>query len=374
MPTNEINRKRPNGVAQTAPGATAQAAPAAPGVQAPKALTAPAGAPQGAPQTSQPAAGTGFVNLQRILNANQGAGQRMGQQIIQSVQAKGQAAQQATTDAQAKYQQATQAAVGTYNPAAAGAATAAILAKQQKNDEPYFYGNVDATLSDGRADTLNQNLGYQRRSEAAQKELDILDPLSKVEYAGPKDWKEAGIDNDALTAQALRAQEEAAALGSSSGRSALLSQQFAGPRSSGASTLDSLLVNDAVGGQADEVAGGFAGLQAALTKARETQASVYDAAKAKQGDVNAKYAADAVKYKRDKEIADTGFAATDRPNFYEHTRENTPIGGGATNPGVLPGRNPYTGESTFPASPASPAPVQPRNARGGINWYNRGRP
>lgn len=312
--------------------------------QAPASTPAPSPAPA---QTAQAPAGTGFVNLSRVLEANRGASKQMGQKLVQGVQAKGQQAQQATTAAQNTFSEATTKATPTHNPALAGASTAALLAKQATGDQPFFYGNTTATLADGRADTGAQNLGFKTQVTAADEDLAVLDPLTKVEYAGPKDWDAAGINTAGLTAQATAAQEEAAALGTTGGRQALLARGAQGAGySSGARALDSALLGDAVGGEASEVSSQFSTLADTLAKARDGAGGIYDGAKAKQAEVNAKYAADAEKIKKAKTIAEAGAAATERPNLYSHTRMPQPIGTGAANPAVLPRRNPYTGGPT----------------------------
>lgn len=369
-PTQQINRKRPSGVAQTAPGATAQAAPAAPGVQAPKALTAPAGAPQGAPQTSQPAAGTGFVGLQRVLDANRGAGERMGQQLVQGVQAKGQAAQQATQAAQGAHTAAAAAKVLQYDPTTVTAGYKQAVADYNANPttRPQGYGYTEDPMYKAYVDSATPGIAQGKA-------------LAATTYDGPKDWEAAGIDVARLTAEAQRAQDEAAALGTNGGRSALLGQQFAGPRSSGASALDSFLVNDAVGGQAQDVAGQFSSLTDVLAKARDEAGKVYDTNKSTHDANAAKYGTDAASLEA---LQQSNKAELEQAN---KNREQTANGGGPQMPVVTLIPKPGGGfttpvyrdhlnnppESTTWPTPA-PAPSAPRNPWGGINWYNRGRP
>lgn len=365
-PTQQINRKRPSGAAQAAPGASASAAPAG-GPPQPAQAQAPA---QGAAQTAQPAAGTGFVNLQRILNANQGAGQRMGQQLVQGAQAKGQAAQQATQAARGAFIAASTPKVLQYDPTTVNAGYKQGVADYTANPtpRPQGYGYTEDPMYKAYVDSATPGIAQGKA-------------LAATTYDGPKDWEGAGIDVARLSAEAQRAQDEAAALGTNSGRSALLSQQYAGPRSSGASALDSLLVNDAVGGQAQDVASQFSGLTNMLAQARTEAGTIYDTNKAATETAAGKYGTDAASLEA---LQQSNKAELEQAN---KNREQTANGGGPQMPVVTLIPKPGGGfttpvyrdhlnnppESTTWPTPA-PAPSAPRNPWGGINWYNRGRP
>lgn len=371
MPPNQIaTRKRPSGTAQAAPSATAPAAPAEGGAPAQQKPAAPAAAQPGAPQTSQPAAGTGFVNLQRVLDANRGGGERMGQQLVQGVQAKGQAAQQAQQAAQGAFTAASAAKVLQYDPTTVNAGYKQAVADYSANPTQRTPGHG-----------YTEDPMYKAYVDSASEGIARGKALAATSYEGPKSWEDAGIDVAGLTAQAQRAQEEAAALGTNSGRSALLSQQYGGPRSSGASALDAALVGNAVGGQAQDVASSFSGLTDMLAKARDGAGATYDTNKATSDANAAKYGTDAAKLETLQQQNKAELDAADRNRRWTADGGGpqmpilTPIpkpGGGFTAPTVPNPYNTSPEPTTWPAPRGEPQ--APRNPWGGINWYNRRAP
>lgn len=209
-----------------AAGGPVAAASATPGAAMPGA-PAPGAAPAAQPQQ----AGTGFVNLQRVLEANRGAAQSMGDSLAGRVQQAGQAGQQAIAQGQQQMQARTTEATLQYDAAKApdkGAATS----------------------------------------------------LAATAYQGPKGWEEAGVDVANAARLATAGADAANAVTTAGGRAALIRQGASGPLSSGGVALDSYLAGEGLGARAQLLQASFGSLAEQLAQARGGAGAMYEGGRA----------------------------------------------------------------------------------------------
>lgn len=224
------NRKQVGGVA--APAGAPAAGGAAPAA-APGAALAPA-----APQQR----GSGFVSFDRLLAANQAGAQAMAQKV-------GDRVQQAGT-----------------------AATAAIQ------------GGKDAFATKSQQAALVYD--PSRATTSAQAAA-----LGATTYTGPKTWKDAGVDTDAISRQVNQGQAAVAQLQSQGGLANLLRESYNTNSTAGGSALDAALTGAAGGGRFQQLQQQFSGLDKLLSDARGSEQGVYDANANATKDAAAKYAA-----------------------------------------------------------------------------------
>jgi hypothetical protein len=172
----------------------------------------------------------GFVNFSRILDANRPGAQRMADQLAGQVQQQGDKVEKDIAGAEQTFGQQVQQGTNTYNGGMGP-------------------GSANAT-------------GDQFRAAGAAA------AGAAVGYKGPKDWKGAGINTEALSTGAVQAGDAARQLTSAGGRAALLGQGRAGPYGAGMSALDSALSGAALGGRAQQLATQYGGLSDKLAQAQ----------------------------------------------------------------------------------------------------------
>jgi hypothetical protein len=343
------------GGASAATPAVAGGAPAAGGA-----------APAGPPQAAQKA-GTGFVNLSQVLEANRPAAQQMGQGLVDAATTKAKAAQTEGAVAKNTYEAAGRAAVLQYDPKKVGTGYNAAVAGYNKAPSPNQQGWA-----------YTDQPQYKAYVDSAQPGIEEGKALAGTKYAGPKDWAGAGVDVAGITSRTLAAQDETAALATAGGRQALLSKQVTGPYSAGNKSLDSALLTSAIGGEGQEVANQYSNLSAMLAQQRGEADASYAANSKATADAAAAYGKDAANLEavqaRNKELLD--YEARNRQWNSEGSNPQSPVlqpipkaGGGYTVPTV---QNPYnTPESPTTYPTPRPAPVAPRIGNGGSNLLRR---
>lgn len=226
---------------------SAQAQPAA-APQQPQKAQAPAQPPATPQAAQQQTPGTGFVNLQRVLQANRAGSQQLGQQLGQRVQQQGQQAQQAIQAGQ-------------------GAYTAALAAKA----DAYRYNPAaDATLNQSITDDMRGDARLTLLQQQNNRALELADR----DFVAPKDWDAAGVDTAALSKQAIAAEDSAKALGTAGGRAALLRETNPNLTAGGAS-LDAFLAGAGMGNAAQESVASFGSLSDMLKAGREAGQAGY---------------------------------------------------------------------------------------------------
>lgn len=161
--------------------------------------------------------GTGFTNIQRILNANVGAGQQMAGKISQGIQSAGQNVQQKAQKAQQQFKSAFEQAV---NPAMQNIAAGSELAKRpDESQEDYA----------------------KRISEANKNYLEIGKNVSQAKYGGPMNIQ----GGKALVGEAQGVSTLGGLAGTGTGQQLLSKQYVAGRQggySKGQGALDQLLL------------------------------------------------------------------------------------------------------------------------------------
>jgi hypothetical protein len=169
--------------------------------------------------------GSGFIGLQQYLNANQQAGQRMGEQVISSVQAAGMPVQEE---------------IDTAANAFAGYARAG-TPNEESAMELWGQGGI----------------GGAARSGA-------------IRYEGPGELKEVA-DIGALETKAKTAEEAARLGGTDAGRATILQQQYGrGYTGVGGRSLDAALAGRGGGGRLEQAVSHFGNLQKYLGGAVST--------------------------------------------------------------------------------------------------------
>lgn len=186
------------------------------------------------------ARGPGFVDIDRLLNANRVGAQRMADNLIGSVRREGDTALQGINSAQSTFSTGVQQGTVNYDPTKA---------------------NTSAEAS----------------------------TLAGQTFKGPNSWEAAGINTGQLAQQAARAQDKAQNLKTDYGRAALLREQVGGPYSAGSATLDSVLAGAAGGNALRQTADSYAGLSQRLLDARGASTATVDAARKQSEGAATKY-------------------------------------------------------------------------------------
>lgn len=161
--------------------------------------------------------GTGFTNIQRILNANVGAGQQMAGKISQGIQSAGQNVQQKAQKAQQQFKSAFEQAV---NPAMQNIAAGSELAKRSDESQEDY---------------------AKRISEANKNYLEIGKNVSQARYGGPMNIQ----GGKALVGEAQGVSTLGGLAGTGTGQQLLSKQYVAGRQggySKGQGALDQLLL------------------------------------------------------------------------------------------------------------------------------------
>jgi len=153
--------------------------------------------------------GSGFTNLQRIMNANRGT--RLGQAVGQGIQETGEQARQGLQQAQSEFNQQSEA------------------------------GRLDTDANRQRVEDV-----LSRPDDVNEQDFKDFDRFRAGGYTGPLGLKNAG----SVTGQAQEAQNLGQQVGTAGGRQALLQRYAAGPNQyqAGQQRLDSLLLG-ATGGK-----------------------------------------------------------------------------------------------------------------------------
>lgn len=201
---------------------------------------------QGGTPKSPPGVGTGFVGFDRYFQANRQGAQQMADRVAGGVQQQAQQAQQAIKGAQDTFAKKAQQDALTYDPNA-------------------NWADVEARADSG-------------------------------DYAGPKTWKDAGVDVAGVSDKVVAAQGQVANLGTTGGRAALLRESYrSGPSTSGGSALDAALMGQAGGQRFAELQGYYGGIGQELKDAQAGTTAIYDAASAEHAQARDQYRGDLAK-------------------------------------------------------------------------------
>jgi len=194
----------------------------------------PAVAPPNQQAPTNQVVGTGFVGLDRYLQANRSAAQAMAQKVGDTVAGKAGAAEQAITGAKDTFAAKSQAAAVTYDPSKAATAAQA--------------GDIQRQLV--------QAGGYQ----------------------GPKDWAGAAVDVADVTKKTVQGANAVAGLGTQGGIASLLKESYnGGGGTSGGSALDAALTGAVGGGRFQELQGAYKDLSDRLISGQKSTEDVYKA-------------------------------------------------------------------------------------------------